>query len=286
MRPSDAKIWLARAQDLSGLSRALLRLQRLAFHPHARVVNYHTAHAAHMANFEAQVVWYARNFVSMDLAGLLELQRGVWPHPRPGLIVSFDDGLREPYDHAVRILEKYGFRAWFFVPTAFVDTPPAEQGAFAAEHQIAMPAPADDPRIALTWGEIRDLDRRGHVIGSHTCTHHRMVSSTPVETMRREVFESKRILEEQLGHEVPVFCWVGGEEETYSAEAARAILEAGYRIAFQTNSFVIRPGANLLQLQRTNIEASNPLSLVRFQLSGFMDAFATGKRRRVVELTA
>jgi len=286
VRPSDVKLRLARIQDATGINGALLWLQRQVFRPHARAINYHAAHPAHMASFEAQVAWYAQNFVSIGVQGLLDLQRGVWPHSRPGLIVSFDDGLREPYDHAVPILERYGFRAWFFVPTTLVATPPADQRAFAVRHEIADAAPAGDPRIALSWDEIRDLDRRGHVIGSHTCTHHRMVSSTPRETVRSEILDSKRLLETQLGHEVPVFCWVGGEEETYSAEAAAAIRDAGYRIAFQTHSFVIRPGTNLLQIQRTNVEALDPLPLVRFQLSGFMDVFSSGRRRRVERLTA
>ena len=81
-------------------------------------------------------------------------------------------------------------------------------------------------------------------------------------------------------------CWVGGAEHTYSAEAAQLIREAGYAAAFMTNNRVIRPGDNMLQLQRTNVEMHYPMSLVRFQLSGFMDALYLAKRRRVVQLTA
>ena len=149
-----------------------------------------------------------------------------------------------------------------------------------------MPSPSHDPRIALTWSEIRDLEKRGHMVGSHTFSHHRLVASTPAEQLREEIAGSKATLERALGHEVSVFCWVGGEEHTYSAEAARVIREAGYRMSFMTNNLVIRPGYNLLQIQRTNIEFANPIALVRFQLSGFMDAFTTPRRRRVVRLTA
>jgi len=53
-----------------------------------------------------------------------------------------------------------------------------------------------------------------------------------------------------------------------------------------TNNAVITPSTCPLQLQRTNIEAEDPLWLVRFQLSGFMDVFYAGKRRRVNRLTA
>jgi len=84
---------------------------------------------------------------------------------------------------------------------------------------------------------------------------------------------------------VPVFCWVGGEEDAYTSEVATLISRAGFAHSFMTNSQVIRPAADPLQLQRTNIEADYPLWLTRFQLSGFMDLLYMSKRRRVNRLT-
>ncbi len=285
INPSQMKRRLAHAQDATGINRALLHLQRLAFFPFVRAVKYHAASPSHMSNFERQVAFYAENFVSVDLPALLDLHRGIWPHPKPGLIVAFDDGLREPYDNALPILEKYGFAAWFFVPVAFIDAVPAEQRGFAASHDIFMPDASDDWRIALSWDEIRDIEKRGHVVGCHTSSHHRLVASSRPELLRHEIVDAKAVMEERLGHEVSVFCWVGGEEPTFSAEAALLIREAGYRVSFMNNNFVIRPGCNLLQLQSTNLEVDYPMDLVRFQLSGFLDAMTTPKRRRVVKLT-
>ena len=92
-------------------------------------------------------------------------------------------------------------------------------------------------------------------------------------------------MEKALGCEVPVFCWVGGEEESYSRAAAQLINRAGFGYSFMTNSAVIRPATDSLQLQRTNVEAVYPLWLVRFQLSGFMDLLYMGKRSMVNRLT-
>ena len=41
---------------------------------------------------------------------------------------------------------------------------------------------------------------------------------TPAD-LAREIGDAKRALEEGLGCSIPVFAWVGGEEETYSAAA-------------------------------------------------------------------
>ena len=87
------------------------------------------------------------------------------------------------------------------------------------------------------------------------------------------------------GTEINLFCWCGGEEETYTQKAAELIRSAGYTYAFMTNSEVIRPDTNRFQMDRSNIEASWPISLVKFQICGLMDYRFSGKRRRVHKLT-
>ena len=124
------------------------------------------------------------------------------------------------------------------------------------------------------------------MIGCHTFSHRRLTAALTPEDLALEIGAAKRALEEGLGCSIPVFAWVGGEEETYSAAAAEAIRRAGFRVSFMTNSAPIRPGADLLQLQRTNVEASDPPALVDLSLSGFFDAWYAAKRRRVNRLTA
>ena len=97
--------------------------------------------------------------------------------------------------------------------------------------------------------------------------------------MRTEIKGAKRRVEKVLECEVPVFCWGGGEEDAYTSEAAALISRAGFN-SFMTNSQVIRPAADSLQVQRANIEADYPLWLTRFQLSGFMDLLYAGKRKQ------
>jgi hypothetical protein len=48
----------------------------------------------------------------------------------------------------------------------------------------------------------------------------------------------------------------------------------------------VRPGCDPLQLQRTNVEADFAPALLRFQISGALDALYAPKRRRVNRLTA
>jgi peptidoglycan/xylan/chitin deacetylase (PgdA/CDA1 family) len=270
------------------LSRAALAWQR-ARHGGAyiRVINYHATPARDADSFRRQLEFYRQHFVAVgrdELDALL--LGGEWPHEKPGLLISFDDGLRSNYEVAAPLLEEYGFPGWFFVPTGFVSLPGAVQAAFAQARRISVGSePGADGRVAMSWDELRRLDAR-HVVGCHGRTHRRLGSELSPAELESEIVASKREIERELGHDMPYFCWIGGEESGYSAAAAAAIRDAGYRYGFMTNCERVVAGTPPLQIQRTNVEAGWPLPVVAFQLSGALDLLYAAKRRRVNVLTA
>jgi peptidoglycan/xylan/chitin deacetylase (PgdA/CDA1 family) len=277
---------LASGFDALGLNAAGLRLQTRLLWPWARALNYHDVPARLANAFEEQLCFFARHFVPVGRRELAELHTGRWPHAKPGLLLTFDDGLRSHADVVAPLLEAHGFCGWFNVPVGFVDTPPAEQQAFAREHRIGFDPPERaDERIALSWQDLSRLDRT-HEICSHTWSHRRLAADLTPQDLDLEIDGAKRRLEEGLGHEVPAFAWVGGEEWAYTTAAAERIRKAGFAISFMTNNAVIRPRDELLQVQRTNVEAHFPPALLRFCLSGFYDLLYLRKRRRVNRVTA
>ena len=279
------KLSLARLCELTGLnSLSLAGLNTLAG-SHIRAINYHDVPASQTEAFERQLCYYARHYVPVDYAGLRAFLDGTWNSAKPGLIISFDDGLRSHAEVAAPLLEHYGFIGWFFVPLGFIETPVAEQATYARSHRIQYIDEFPDGRVAMSLEEVRRLAHR-HVVGCHTHSHVRLRADVSPDALRHEITGAKHHLEDILGGEIPVFCWVGGEEASYSHAAAQWIHRSGFRHSFMTNSAIILPSSDPLQLQRTNIEAHYPLSLVRFQLSGFLDMLYTGKRRRVNRLTA
>jgi peptidoglycan/xylan/chitin deacetylase (PgdA/CDA1 family) len=279
---------VARGMHYTGMSRLALAALRAAHGSrYVRVVNYHGTPARDAESFRRQLDFYRRHFVPVrrnDLDELLVDRR--WPHERPGLLISLDDGLRNNFDVAAPLLEEYGFTGWFFVPTEFVSLDPGRQAGFAGSHRInAADNGYADGRIALNWEEVRALDRR-HVVGCHSRHHRRLGSSLTAAELEDEIVHSREALERELGHPVPYFCWVGGEEASYSTAAAREIRRAGYRYAFMTLCAPLTRDTPPLQIQRTNVEAAWPLSIVSFQLSGLLDLLYSARRRRVTRLTS
>jgi peptidoglycan/xylan/chitin deacetylase (PgdA/CDA1 family) len=120
--------------------------------------------------------------------------------------LTFDDGGASFYTNVADRLEERGWRAHCFVPTALIDRP-----GF------------------LTRSQVRELDRRGHHIGSHSATHPLRMSACDSTSLRREWTESVRALEDLLGRGVRTASVPGGY---YSTAVATAAERAGIRVLF------------------------------------------------------
>jgi peptidoglycan/xylan/chitin deacetylase (PgdA/CDA1 family) len=262
------KALLARSFELSRLSDALLAMQRVRGPGFARAVNYHGVAPDMAGAFEEHLEFYAERFEPLGYEQMLELHAGRWRGSKPGIVLTFDDGLWSHAHVVAPLLDRFGFTGWFFVPSGLI-------GGASDQWQEAN----------LSWAEVRALAER-HVVGCHTMLHNRLSADLTAEQLDLEIRQSKLLLEEKLSRPTDVFCWVGGEEWSYSSGAAAAIRDTGYRLSFMTNNSLIWPQCNLLQLQRTNVEASFPLHVVKFQLCGLMDLLYLPKRRRVNRLTA
>jgi peptidoglycan/xylan/chitin deacetylase (PgdA/CDA1 family) len=121
-------------------------------------------------------------------------------------LLTVDDG-GVSYHHVVAdVLEERGWRGHAFVSTDFVGQP----GFLTAE-------------------QIRDLDARGHVIGSHSASHPARFSACRREQMRDEWTKSRTVLEDVLGHQVLSASLPGGY---FSSAVAETAAESGLRVLF------------------------------------------------------
>jgi peptidoglycan/xylan/chitin deacetylase (PgdA/CDA1 family) len=281
------KIMLANVISTLKIDYLLLTLRNFFYKGnYIYALNYHDTPKIENSTLEQQLIFYKKHFSDVSISDLDQFFKNrKWHKDKPGLILSFDDGLRSNYEIAAPLLEKYGFTGWFFIPTDFPGVQVNEQITFMKNNRIGARVNYNDGRMAMTWNEIQQLDKK-HVIGCHSKTHHRMVASTTKNKLQSEIIESKRILEEKLGHSVDTFCWVGGEELSYSSQGALTIREAKYKYSFMTNCMPITIHTNPLQLQRNNVETSWSINLVKFALCGVMDLLYMPKRKSVNKLTS
>jgi peptidoglycan/xylan/chitin deacetylase (PgdA/CDA1 family) len=147
----------------------------------------------------AEIYKLSRN----DFARHLEAIR---PAMKNRVLLTFDDGGASAYDPIASMLEQYGWRGNFFVTTDCIGHP-----GFLTEEQI------------------RELDRRGHGIGSHSCSHPRRFARLGPDRLVAEWSESARRLAGIVGHRVTVASVPGGD---YTPAVARAAVQAGIETLF------------------------------------------------------
>ena len=160
------------------------------------------------ADFAAQMDWLARNgyhpITTEDLYAYLNRERGL---PSKPVILTFDDGYADFYTTALPILRSHEFKATAYIVSGFVG-----RGGY------------------MTAEQVREADRSGIEIGSHSVSHANLAGASAAN-VRVQVGDSKRYLEQLLGHPVNSFCYPSGK---HSPAVANAVAAAGYHDATTT----------------------------------------------------
>lgn len=219
-----------------------------------------------VARFRGICRFLRRSFRVVPLAEIFRLVRAGGPFPRRTVAITFDDSYRDNLD-AARIMAECGLPGCFFIPSGFIDT----------ERRFSW----DDPRqplANLSWDEVREMIRLGHEIGSHTVNHPDL-ATVPPETVRRELVESKKRIEAQLGQAVRWFTYPFGGKRNFSADLVPLVVEAGYEGCLSGYGGFIYPQTDDRILPREPVPYfPNNLNL-ELHLSGCLHWFYGLKRR-------
>lgn len=109
--------------------------------------------------------------------------------------------------------------------------PPDEREKFFADlkQQVQYIDRPRDGYRTIREEELRELDRSPWItIGGHTVTHSRLTSETEEQQMW-EIKESKKIIEDIVGHSITVFSYPFGSKDDYDIRTIGAALKAGYK---------------------------------------------------------
>ncbi len=126
------------------------------------------------------------------------------------VFLTFDDGEIGAYTCVADELEQYGWRGHFFITTDWIG-----RAGF------------------LDIAQIRELRSRGHVIGSHSCSHPERMSHLTWKGLMKEWSQSRSILSDLLGEEVKVASVPNG---FYSRKVGKAAAAAGIEVLFTSEA--------------------------------------------------
>jgi peptidoglycan/xylan/chitin deacetylase (PgdA/CDA1 family) len=129
-----------------------------------------------------KITYFRKNFM-LTLSFLFLIVNGFIPiaYAEKAIILNFDDDWKGQLTYAVPILEKYGFKASFFVTT----------GCLTYQNSSFCNNLGGDS--AMTWEDIRFLSELGHDIQSHGVSH-KDVTALSASDLEYEVGQSKQSL--------------------------------------------------------------------------------------------
>ena len=151
-----------------------------------------------LENFTQQIAWLAdQGYQTVHPPEIKPVQKRV--------VITFDDGEHNNFQHAWPVLRQRQLRAYFFVTIK---------------------------RIGLNgymkWSELKELVAGGMMIGAHGYTHEILTALTDAQ-LRHELVYSRRILEENLQVEINSLSIPRG---FYDQRVLSVAQEAGYRHIF------------------------------------------------------
>lgn len=195
--------------------------------------------------FAAQMRWLAlAGYVPITLDALLDHRTGQGTLPSRPIIITFDDGFQDCVDHAVPILQARGFTAVFYLVAGLTGK---TSRWIVLNQKIELPL--------MDWAAARELEAAGFRCGGHTMSHPDLTTLSPA-ACRYELLESRRLLEDHLGHDVRHLAYPFGAFD----ERVRAIVaEAGYRSVCSTRIGLSTPDDDPLALHRVPINGQDSL---------------------------
>jgi peptidoglycan/xylan/chitin deacetylase (PgdA/CDA1 family) len=157
------------------------------------------------AVFTTQMDWLSlHGYHPVDFNDVRAYFAGTQPLPAKPVVITLDDGYADLYTNAFPILAAHGFKAVAYIVSGFV-------GRWAY----------------VTAAQVVQMDQNGIEIAAHTVDHANLARSSYASQMYQLV-DSKRMLENLVGHPVLDFAYPSGK---FNAQTVAAVQRAGYDTA-------------------------------------------------------
>jgi poly(glycerol-phosphate) alpha-glucosyltransferase len=215
-------------------------------------------------NFRNQIRFLSDHFEICLIPELAELAQRHANAARHALAITFDDGFRILMDDCLEVLEQFGIKATFLVPTGFIDSSgnPAETARlnYTAHPHLKISLEPMRPE------DLRTLVTLGHDVCSHGISHTSIQAMTELMALR-EMTDSRRRIEEWTGKSPHSFAFPYGHTTSTIFDPAACLRSAGYSFGLTLQRGTVEGTSNPLLLPRDHFEGSWPIGHLRYFLS-------------------
>ncbi len=188
------------------------------------------------------------------------------------IVITFDDGFKNNFDHAFPLLKKYNFFATFFIITGNIGESRPYKHLLMDETAIEFFRSFPESRLPMSEIEIKEMCDRGMEIGSHTVTH-RSLGNIDVYEANSEIVESKSNLEKITSKAIDLFSYPFGSRTygDFNEQTESLLVGAGYKAACTTDIGKVSLSTPIYQLPRIPVGYNDVYYDFLFKISGAYD---------------
>ena len=151
------------------------------------------------------------------------------------ILITLDDGFQNVFENALPVFRELGVPAITYIVAGQIG------GSNVWDHGKGL-----QERPLMSRSEILGWVRAGYEIGAHTVTHPNLTALSPADA-RREIFDSKKILEDLIGQPICHFSYPYGR---WNALVRDLVMEAGYVTACTVEAGCNFPETDRFTLRR------------------------------------
>lgn len=197
-----------------------------------------------LSDFKKQIEFLLENFKILNPENFEFILKENRKVEKPMAMITFDDG----YKNLIKLKKFFAQRK--INPILFVTENREEINRTELDCNLPL----------LTDKEILELQKSGWIIGCHSATHSDF-SLLNMANMAKEIIESKKNLEKNLGIKINYFSYPKGK---YTSKIL-SMVKQNYKMAFSMNSDYVRNSCDHFMIPRIGIVQSHSLAEFKAQ---------------------
>ncbi len=158
---------------------------------------------------------FAMGWQAQRLCDAVEYRRANGQYPDRTVVITFDDGFANLYEHALPTLTELDFVATVFVVTDHI----------GENNNWASPPPGLGVQRLLSWSQLKELRKAGWEIGAHSRTHPDLRQCDQV-ALESEIIGSAKDVEDYFGEPVRSFAYPYGYHSLTASEITVCTFQA------------------------------------------------------------
>ena len=193
------------------------------------------------------------------------------------VMMTFDDGFLSSFNAAKKVLDKYGIKAIFFVPTAVLELKNVtDKKLFTTKNiyynKTRLNNLVPDEFLFMNAKHLIELENNEHMVCPHTHNHVFVKEIIDLKSIKKELIEPKEKLETLLNKKIRGFAFPVGTNKQVSKYSYKYIC-LNYEFCFTALSGLTIEGTNKHKIPRSNFPADAPKSYIDMVLKGYYDPY-------------